>query len=112
MSKKLVGKELSPITRTDFWPAVNSRFMELQNELDLKDFSFIAFAFVELELLDYSNFLDLSRKALLLNSHLLNIRDLAMLLTICKRLEKDSSSSKYQEMFNDIMAECLEVVMP
>ena len=29
MSKKLVGKELSPITRTDFWPAVNSRFMEL-----------------------------------------------------------------------------------
>ena len=65
--------------------------MQLQNELDLSNFSVIASAFLDLELLDYSTFLDLSRKNLLLNSHLLNIRDLAMIL---KKLEKSQQSTK------------------
>ena len=71
----------------------------------------MAFTFVELEIIDYSNFLDLSRKALLINSHLLHIRDLVMLLKRCKRLGK-YEQSKHQQMFNDVMAECLEVVVP
>jgi hypothetical protein len=33
--------------REDFWPAVNNRYMDLQNKLDLRDFASLAFAFVE-----------------------------------------------------------------
>lgn len=84
--------------------------MDLQNKLDLRDFASLAFAFVEQDMLDYNSFLDLSRKALLLNSHMLNIQDLSMLLTIAQKLEK--TESKYFPMFSSVMAECLEIVVP
>lgn len=53
----------------------------------MRNFSFIVFGFVNSGLLDESQFLKLTRKAILRNSGDLNWKDLPMILSVSEKLD-------------------------
>jgi hypothetical protein len=95
-----------------FWQAANDRFLQLEHEFDLRNFSFIVFGFVNSGLLDESQFLKLTRKAILRNSEDLNWKDLPMILSVSEKLDF-STKVETQEYarFKDTIFESIDCLI-
>jgi hypothetical protein len=70
------------ISTLQFWQETNKRFVELENELDLRDFSFIVYGFVKQNMLNNEGFLKCSYRALLRNSKEINWKDFSMIMLV------------------------------
>ncbi len=72
-----------------FWIAANSRFLELEHELDLHNFSFILLGFVQTKALDELAFIQFANKAILRNLARIDWKDFSMILNVAEKLHYD-----------------------
>jgi hypothetical protein len=116
--KSFDQKNLSVICKTlselkqpipGFWKAADDRFKKIEHEFDLRNFSFIVYAFVNSGLLDELSFLRLTRKSIIRNFEDINWKDLPMILSVAEKLDfSQHLSSKEYLQFREIISDSIE----